>query len=72
MSYFNLSDNPRNERVLSRKDEGAHCSIGLTISTWKMYRSTSTLQKVPIRCNVSIVLTRQTTQSTIVRKARKF
>jgi hypothetical protein len=52
VSYFNLSNNPRHERIFSRKGEGPHRCIRLTISTWKMYSSTSTLQ-APIRYVVS-------------------
>ena len=58
VSYFDLADNPRHERVFSRKDAGPHCSIRLTISAWKMYSSTSALQNAPIRCQVTPELTR--------------
>ena len=58
VSYLNLSDEARHERIFSMKHDGPHRSIRLPISTWKMYSPTSTLQNVPVRCRVGLKLTR--------------
>ena len=58
VSYLNLSDEARHERIFSMKHDGPQRSIRLPISTWEMYSPTSTLQNVPVRCRVFLKLTR--------------